>query len=278
MNIIILIILILMCIFVIYNTQKQHNAQNHYNTENQQYNKQLDQNFYDINDVEPALYKIHNKSQQIYNECMNVYYNGNWKDWPEKELYVKEGAWKIFPFYAFGIWAKENCLKCPTIYNFLKSIPNIKLATLSLLKPHTVLTPHRGWGKHSNHIVRCHYGLLVPDGCFISVCNNENPPLYNNPETNDFINNIKQSNLKDNALVQVNVEDTIEELQFHKQFNWLILDDSKVHYANNTSDFDRIVLIIDIERPEHIKTGISQVGDTKELNEIIKYYREQNIE
>lgn len=41
------------------------------------------------------------------------------------------------------------------------------------------LIPHQGWATHSNNIMRCHYGISVPEYCFISVCNKGVPPLYN---------------------------------------------------------------------------------------------------
>ena len=53
---------------------------------------------------------------------MNI--NNNWIDWPEKELYNKniKDSWKIFPFYGFDKWIDKNCKRCPTIYNFIKTI------------------------------------------------------------------------------------------------------------------------------------------------------------
>ena len=53
---------------------------------------------------------------------------------------------------------------------------------------------------------------------------------------------------------------------------WLAFDDSKIHYANNTSNKDRIVLLIDIQRPEFIKTGNSDVTETTELKNFIDLY------
>lgn len=204
-------------------------------------NEQLDNFFYEVSDVNTDLLLAGDYKYKMLKNVMNVY-NDEWKDWPEKNLYENNGTWKIFPFYAFGIWAKDNCDKCPEIYKFIKKIKGLKLATLSRLSPGMKLSPHEGWGFHSNHVIRCHYGLIVPENCYISVSDGNR-----------------------------------EEIRYHNKFEWLIFDDSKTHYAENKSNFDRIVLIIDVERPSWIKTGISKVGDSKELLEIVDYFDKKNI-
>lgn len=234
------------------------------------FSQKMDKFFYNIRDISRDLDNIDSEKVSIYNECMDIYMNSNWVNWPEKDLYAaknKTSTWKIFPFYAFGIWVNDNCDKCPKLYKFLKSIKGLKLATLSKLSPHMKLTPHQGWANHSNSVIRCHYGILIPDGCYISVSNSDNPPMYNKSKSykmNMFPSNIY--NYDDNGFAN-------EEIRFHRQFKWLIFDDSKTHYAENMSNKDRIVLIIDIERPKNIKTGSSQIGDTSELKELINYYK-----
>ena len=227
--------------------------------------KKLDQFYYSVNDVDPDLELIESDKIDIYNECINVYKKEGWEMWPEKELYRTNGTWKIFPFYAFGVWATENCKKCPTITRFIKSLKGVKLATLSKLSPGMKLTQHQGWENHSNHVIRCHYGLLVPKGCYISVSNKNNPPLY---DSRDKIKKFPYDIYHYNDVGNVD-----EQIKFHRQFEWLIFDDSKVHYAENMSKMDRIVLIVDIERPKHIKKGKSNIRDSKELYEIVDYFR-----
>lgn len=229
-----------------------------------------DKFFYEITEISYELKKIHKVRNEVYNEATDIYFkNKNWINWPEKDLYANNGSWEIFPFYAFGTWVENNCEQCPKIYNFLKSIDGLKLATLSKLSSGMKLKHHRGWGKHSNHVIRCHYGLIVPSGCYISVSDENIPPLYNQSKKDKF------SKYPNN--IRYNEDDEKEEIRFHKKFEWMAFDDSKTHYAENMSDKDRIVLIIDIERPRNIKTGTSLVGDTKELKEIIKYYKQNNI-
>jgi aspartyl/asparaginyl beta-hydroxylase (cupin superfamily) len=210
------------------------------------FNKSVPKNelFYDVNDVFPELEKIHKLRPHIMNEVNNVIkLQSQWNDWPEKDLYDGKGTWKIFPLYAFGIWVDENCKVMPKLAKFIKSIPKLKLATLSKLSPGMKLIPHQGWGKHSNNVLRAHYGLIVPEKqCYIKVS-----------------------------------DETREKIKFHKNDEWMVFDDSKTHMAENMSSIDRIVLILDIERPEYIEKGKSKIGDSKELIEIVNYFKNKNI-
>ena len=144
------------------------------------------------------------------------------------------------PFYYYSNWSKQNCKKMPQLTKFLKSLSGLKIALLSILSPHTKLNEHKGWGNHSNNVLRCHYGLLVPNECSIVV-----------REDNEILGTIRP----------------------HKKDEWIIFDDSKNHFAINNSDYHRIVLIIDLKRPKNIKKGTSDIGDTKELLEIVEYFK-----
>mgnify|MGYP001558699408 CR=1 FL=1 len=190
--------------------------------------------YFDPYKICPQLKTIHESREKIRKEIRQIY---DWTDWPETELY-KNGEWKIFPFYAFGIWVNKNCEICPELTEFIRRIPNLKLATLSRLSPGTKLAPHCGWGNHSNYVLRAHYGIDVPDNCYVEV----------------------ESKRK-----------------YHKNDTWLLFDDSLQHMAGNESEKDRIVLIVDIERPTNIPKGKSTIGDTKELVEIVRYFRDNNL-
>ena len=197
--------------------------------------------FLNVDNVYPFLKKIHPLRASILQETREILGDvKNWEDWPEKELYdvdaTKVGrTWKIFPLYAFGVWANKNCAKMPNLTKFVQSIPHLKLATLSKLSPGMKLNPHRGWGNHSNFVLRCHYGLIVPPNtCYVNVNG---------------------------------------EARTHQNDQWIVFDDSETHYAENRSHTDRIVLIVDIQRPVTLPKGTSQANDTKELLEIVDYFR-----
>lgn len=201
--------------------------------------KKINKRFYTVHEFYPYLNTITSYHDKIVQEIKNVH---EWTLWPEKHLLKgtkSTSTWTIFPFFAFGSWVPQNCTICPTIYNFIKQIPGLRLATLSKLNSGMKLSPHKGWGNHSNYVIRCHYGIIVPyKKCYIDVENHK---------------------------------------KYHKEKKWLIFDDSKMHHAYNSSNEDRIVLIIDIQRPYWIQPGTSKVGDTKELLDIIQYFKEMNL-
>lgn len=244
MKIIYSLILTIILIMIILSYYTIHISTNNLNKKNKL--------FYSINEIEPKLNSINKIKKQILEETIQVYNNNNnlctgWAEWPEKELYPKSNTdgWKIFPFFAFGVWVHSNCELCPAITKFIKSIPGLKLATLSRLGGGTKLEEHEGWSSHSNYVIRCHYGLIVPDNqCYIHV--------------------------RDNITGK-------SEKEYHKNFEWVVFDDSKTHYAHNQSNEDRIVLILDIARPVDIEVGKSHIGDSKELIDIIEYFKQKNI-
>lgn len=217
--------------------------------------KMISKNFYETQTVCPELDAIYENLTKIKSEVRKVR-DRTWPDWPERELYDKKDPtspvpvdnkkkfkWNIYPFTAFGVVVDKHCKQCPELWKFLQSLPGCKAALLSRLGPGTKLNTHQGWGGHSNNVIRCHFGFDVPKGCYVSVRNSLQDP---------------------------------QEIRLHRQEEWICFDDSRHHYAHNPTDRDRIVLIVDIERPLHIKPGTSDVEDTAELMQIVDYFKEMN--
>ena len=245
---VVLVLIVIIGIFCVYDLYK-------YNYQENISKCTLNKKFYSINEVNNNLNSIyeynHNKFQ---NEVLNL--DERWKDWPETELYDLsntsngKGSWKIYPIYGFGMFVNSAKEQTPEIFKFVKRLyddigDELKLVSISKMSPKMKLNPLQGWGSHSNNVIRCHYGIIVPENsCYISVSDN-----------------FKLKN---------------EVKKFHSEKEWLIFDDSKVHYAENGSDEDRIVLIIDVQRPNLIKKGESQIGDTKELIEFINEMMKEN--
>jgi ornithine lipid ester-linked acyl 2-hydroxylase len=198
--------------------------------------------FYNVKYIYPELLIFNKYYRVIQNEVNQVLYQ-KWIDWPEKELYQNSVSWTIFPFYGFGVYDLENCQKMPVLAKLLSTIPNLKLATLSRTSPSTKLTPHRGWKSHSNHALRCHFGIYVPEN---------------------------------KSSIHVKINDK-EYKQYHKNNSWLVFDDSEIHWSENNSNQDRIILIVDIERPNHVPKGTSDVEDTKELTNLIQHFQNKNL-
>lgn len=191
-------------------------------------------NYFNYKILYPELEILKDNKDLILKDLLNL--ESSWIDWPEKYLY-NDGGWKVIPFYAFEFYIKKNCDLCPNIYNLLKKIPNLKTALLSRLSPKTKLSPHKGWAELANHILRCHYGIKVPEECYL------------------YVNNEKKQ-IKQNQIV--------------------VFDDSKRHYAENNSSKDRIILIIDIERPDYLPQGTSRVDSTPEILELVMSHLELN--
>jgi aspartyl/asparaginyl beta-hydroxylase (cupin superfamily) len=216
-----------------------------------QNNKKLDKRYYTVDETYPFLNNIYKNLDVYKDEINSLKKDPKWVDWVEKDLYkVKsDGDWKIFPFCGFGIWVESNCQRCPKLYKFLKSIPNLKIAILSKMTPGTNLTEHQGWAHHSNYVLRCHFGFDIPDNCFLSV------------------GDLKKDNKG---------EKIVREVKKYKQDEWIIFDDSKLHYSWNNGDKERLVLILDIERPKNVEKGKALVGETKELADLIKSFKNFN--
>jgi len=183
----------------------------------------MNSRFYDVVDIAPSLRDIEQMYVDIRSETQTVLDAGEWIDWREtgSRGHVS-GIWSVFPLYCFNFWCEKNCSMLPKLTAFIKSINHVRLASLSKLRPRSRTARHSGWARHSNHVLRCHYGIIVPfDSCFISV------------------------------------RDDIEEIKYQHDNVWTVFDDAKEHYAFNTSDYDRVVLIVDIERPSHVLPGTS---------------------
>ena len=214
----------------------------------------LDQSFYDYKKVYPELESINKFKNQINIEIKNLIEN-QWIEWPEKYLYNinnkanLDDSWKIIPLYGFGIWCNQYVDRLPSIFTFLKGLKGLKLAIISKLKPFTKLEPHQGWGFHSNNVLRCHYGLILSD------------------------------NLSDSWIGVMDSYDSTNYLKVsHKLNDWIIFDDSKTHFAVNNTDQERIVLIIDMQRPSFVKNGKSKNNCTKELYEIVTKFKNLNMD
>ncbi|SRR6266487_2804477 len=119
--------------------------------------------------------------------------------------------WKTLGFYFWSHKFEDNCNECPQTVRILESIPNMVGGSLSVLGPKSTINPHYG---DTNAIVRVHMGLSVP------------APL-------------PDSGLK--------VGDEVREW---KEGKTLLFCDTYYHSAWNKSDQQRLVLIVDVMRPE----------------------------
>lgn len=207
--------------------------------------------YYDWKVLWPELEKFLDNFNVLKRE-MEELTRTSWIPWPEHTLYQgkgndgKEREWKVIPFvYTFPAydpsstkWVDNNCKACPKTFELLKSIPNIRTALYSRLGPGVELSAHQGWSDLANHVLRCHIPLAVPE-----------------PEED-------KCGLWVEGLIS-----------FHKPGSIIIFDDSKWHKAFNRTHKDRIVLIIDIMRPNNIPIGSAEGGHTAQLDEFIAQFQ-----
>jgi hypothetical protein len=159
-----------------------------------------------------------------------------WTEWCESILQDENNGWKVIPIYGFNNWTKEseNFKYLKEFITKINENNEVKLVIISKLESDTVLEPHKGWGSHSNFVIRNHYGIEIPENCGI------------------WVEGEKKNHIQD---------------------EWISFDDSKSHSAYNLSEKNRIVLIMDITRPTNIPLGTSQAKCTKELECFINFHK-----
>jgi len=196
--------------------------------------------FYDWRETFPELQLLIDHYQDILEEAGKIM---KWREWPENHYGDGRNDWKVFPFvHCFPAydasrmtWVPPTCDFCPKTVAVLKQLPSLRTALFSRLGPQTVLNTHTGWEDLANHVLRCHLCLKIPDG--------------------------------DTCGLEVNGK-----VQLHKSGQILVFDDSQVHRAWNESDEERLVLIVDLERPADIPKGRAVGGHTEELDRFINTF------
>ncbi|CAB9504428.1 Aspartyl/Asparaginyl beta-hydroxylase [Seminavis robusta] len=185
-----------------------------------------------------------------------------WTAWPETQHYSKarsrqdvdddqdgiseeepfHPSWNVFPLcHCFPAnqpenkqWIDKTCAFVPRTVELLRAMnPLVRTALFSRLDPETTLEAHTGWSDLANHVLRCHLSLVVPDG---EVC----------------------GTWVDGCVAT------------HKEGQFLCFDDSKTHRAfNYHKSQERIVLILDLARPDNLPIGTATGGHSDELDQFI---------
>jgi len=191
--------------------------------------------------LEPLLEDI----DIIFDEATSI---PQWTAWPERNHYSSSPGnpniptWTVFPlchcFPANDVnkrkWIEITCVHVPKTTAILKQYlgDTLRTALFSRLEPETTLEAHTGWEDLANHVYRVHIPLRVPP----------------------------------DGLCGTWVDGVVET---HERGRPICFDDSKIHRAFNYSKFDRIVLIIDLERPQNLPIGTANGGHTEELDSFI---------
>ena len=94
--------------------------------------------------------------------------------WHQTELYkfTDAASWRVFGLVGFGEKNLEHCALCPETTRVVEQIPGLTTAGFSWFSPGTHLDPHLGF---TNDVLRCHLGVIVPEGCAIRVGTDARP-------------------------------------------------------------------------------------------------------
>ena len=123
----------------------------------------------------------------------------------------REEGWRTANLYSYFLRYKDNCKKFPVIDSIVRKIPNMSLCQIAVLEPNTRIKAHFG---DTNGLIRSHLGILIPAGL---------PDLG----------------------IRVLRED-----QGWGEGQVFSISIAHRHYAWNNTDRHRIVLVVDVVRPE----------------------------
>lgn len=76
-----------------------------------------------------------------------------------KSMSFPPRKWKTLGLYFWRFTLHRNCSRCPRTVEVLRAIPGMTSASLSVLEPGANINPHQG---DTDAIYRCHLGLIVP--------------------------------------------------------------------------------------------------------------------
>lgn len=133
------------------------------------------------------------------------------KPYFNKSLLSKKNGWKTDGLLFWGYFIKKNHSSFKQTWEVIKTIPGVVSCSLSVLEPNSSIKPHNG---DTNAIIRVHFPLVVPEGlpnCSFTVAG----------ETREW-----------------------------QEGKALLFNDAQMHSAQNLSNERRVVLLIDVLRPE----------------------------
>lgn len=160
----------------------------------------------------PELVQFQKNKERIKEDVRNVYEirRGQLVHHFLKSMHDDDG-WETLSFVNWGIPIKQNLELAPAILEFLKSNSNVLSISVNKLKAGKAIKPHSG---DTNAIYRIHFGIDIPDK--LPICGFK----------------------------------VGEEERSWENEGFLVFCDAYIHEAWNYSNQDRIILSIDLIRPE----------------------------
>ncbi len=129
---------------------------------------------------------------------------------PDQNKIAPDDRWRTLVLYGYGFRSGRNCAACPETTRLIEQIPGMTSAWFSILAPGKHVPRHAGVTKG---LIRCHLGLKVPaerERCRMQVA---------------------------------------DETFAWEEGHCVLFDDSRKHEVWNDTDEERVVLILDFERP-----------------------------
>lgn len=128
---------------------------------------------------------------------------------PQRVL-TQDSGWKTYFFFIAGQPVVTNCARCPRTAALLRGVPGMQNALFSILAPHKHIPEHRGV---YNGLLRFHLALIVP---------------------------------RQAERVRIHVDG--------RPYHWsegrgFLFDDTYRHEVWNDTDEERVILMVDVERP-----------------------------
>lgn len=162
----------------------------------------------------PVLALLEEHWKEIHSEIRGLLQDNSerLKPYLHQKMSFPPGDWKTLAFYFWKLRVRENCAKCPKLDALLKTIPGLTAASLSVLEPNTKINPHYG---DTNAIARIHLGLEIPG----------EPP---------------------DCAFQVG-----EEIRAWQEGRAHAFCDAHFHMAWNYTNRRRLIMILDVMRPEY---------------------------
>ena len=129
---------------------------------------------------------------------------------PDHKGLDDQDKWRSFFLWGYGFKVDQNCARCPKTTAALRNVPGLRTAMYSIHAPGMAIPPHKGV---TAGMCVFHLALKVP---------------------------------KDRANCAIRVEDEI--------VNWedgvgFVFDDTKQHETWNRTDDERVILLIQFDRP-----------------------------
>jgi beta-hydroxylase len=122
----------------------------------------------------------------------------------------EDRAWTTFVLANYFQRYERNIAQCPETWRILQKVPRLVGAMFSVLEPGRRLPPHRG---PYNGVLRLHLGLIIPEP-------------------------------REAVAIRINGK-----VHHWEEGRALIFDDTFEHEVRNESDYTRVVLFVDFEKP-----------------------------